>query len=71
MHFFDLGICISIARLSFSMRRTYLENGSRGARIEALIARFRLKQIAGGQFRIILLSAVLNDVDALCRWLGD
>ena len=47
-----------------------LENGSRGARIEALIARFRLKQIAGGQFRIILLSAVLNDVDALCRWLG-
>jgi len=46
-------------------------NFTRGARIEALIARFRLKQIAGGQFRIILLSAVLNDVDALCRWLGD
>ncbi|MGR9449292.1 DEAD/DEAH box helicase [Rhizobium leguminosarum] len=47
-----------------------IENGTRGARIEALIARLRLQQMTGKNFRIVLLSAVLSDVEALCQWLG-
>lgn len=47
-----------------------LENGSRGTRIEALITRLRMQQTAGRKFRIVLLSAVLSDVGALCKWLG-
>jgi len=47
-----------------------IENGQRGARIEALITRLRMKQHDGCAFRVILLSAVLNDVGKLCEWLG-
>jgi helicase len=47
-----------------------LENGVRGARIEAIITRLRMKQIAGHEFRLVLLSAVLSEVNDICRWLG-
>ncbi|MBB3859003.1 helicase [Novosphingobium hassiacum] len=47
-----------------------IENGIRGARLEALIARMRLQQIQGLDLRIILLSAVLADVEDLRKWLG-
>ncbi|MCQ1571732.1 DEAD/DEAH box helicase [Neorhizobium galegae] len=48
-----------------------IENGVRGTRIEALITRLRLQQNVGAKFRIILLSAVLSNVDAICHWLGN
>lgn len=48
-----------------------IENGVRGTRIEALITRLRLQQQAGAKFRLILLSAVLSNVDAMCNWLGN
>jgi helicase len=47
-----------------------IENGARGARVEAIIARLRMKQTAGANYRIVLLSAVLSEVSALCSWLG-
>ena len=47
-----------------------IENGARGARVEAIIARLRMKQTAGASYRIVLLSAVLSEVSALCSWLG-
>jgi helicase len=47
-----------------------IENGTRGTRIEALIARLRMQQTAGHNFRLVLLSAVLTEVAALCAWLG-
>lgn len=47
-----------------------VENGSRGARLEAIITRFRLQQQKSYPLRIVLLSAVLSDVVHLRRWLG-
>ena len=47
-----------------------IENGSRGARLESIITRLRLKQYSGARFRLVLLSAVLNEVSGLCQWLG-
>jgi helicase len=47
-----------------------LENPHRGARIEALMARLRMQQSVGRKFRLVLLSAVLSQVEALCQWLG-
>ena len=47
-----------------------LENGTRGTRIEALITRLRMQQMAGRKFRLVLLSAVLSEVETLCQWLG-
>lgn len=47
-----------------------VENGVRGARLEALIARMRLQQRSGRDIRLILLSAVLSNVEQLREWLG-
>jgi helicase len=47
-----------------------LENPHRGARIESLIARLRMQQGIGRRLRLILLSAVLSEAEALCQWLG-
>ena len=47
-----------------------IENGVRGARLEGLITRLRLQQERGFSFRIILLSAVLTDVELVRSWLG-
>ncbi len=48
-----------------------IENGTRGARLEALISRLRLQQARGHDFRIILLSAVLSNVEEMREWLGE
>ena len=47
-----------------------IESGVRGTRVETLVTRFRMRQMAGASFRIVLLSAVLSEVSALCNWLG-
>jgi len=47
-----------------------IENGDRGARFESLITRMRLQQRRSNNIRIILLSAVLTNVDPVRRWLG-
>lgn len=47
-----------------------IENGARGARLEALITRVRLQQEQSRPVRIVLLSAVLSDVAHIRRWLG-
>lgn len=46
-----------------------IENGVRGARLEGLLGRLRLKQQQLPQLRIMLVSAVLQDVSALIEWL--
>jgi helicase len=48
-----------------------IENGARGARLESLITRLRLQQSHHKQIRIILLSAVLTDVESVRLWLGN
>ena len=45
-------------------------NDQRGVRIEGLIARLRLLQNQGYNFRVIALSAVIAKPDAFCDWLG-
>ena len=46
-------------------------NGQRGVRLEGLLTRLRLAAERGGQIpRIILLSAVLSNADALANWIG-
>jgi helicase len=47
-----------------------IENGVRGARLEALITRLRLQQARHTNIRLILLSAVLSDVESVRLWLG-
>ncbi|MBH3536143.1 DEAD/DEAH box helicase [Pseudomonas aeruginosa] len=47
-----------------------LENGARGARVEGLISRIRLLQRTNSKLRIIGLSAVLTEPEAVCAWLG-
>jgi helicase len=48
-----------------------IENGVRGARLEALITRLRLQQTQHTRIRIVLLSAVLTDVESVRLWLGN
>jgi helicase len=45
-------------------------NGVRGARLESLITRIRLQQRRHRHIRLILLSAVLTDVESVRLWLG-
>lgn len=45
-------------------------NGVRGARLEGIVARLRLRQSAGQASRIVLLSAVIPNPADLARWLG-
>jgi helicase len=47
-----------------------IENGVRGARLESLITRLRLQQVHYPHIRLILLSAVLTEVEAIRLWLG-
>ena len=48
-----------------------IENGQRGVRIEGIIARLRLSRLREPLSpRLVLLSAVLSNVEALARWLG-
>lgn len=47
-----------------------IENGVRGARLEGLLSRIRLKQRELPELRLLLVSAVLHDVKALIGWLG-
>lgn len=47
----------------------FIENGSRGARMEGVISRLRLMQDAGADFRIVSLSAVLPDAEGIREWL--
>jgi ATP-dependent DNA helicase len=47
-----------------------IENGVRGARMESLITRLRLQQARHTHIRLILLSAVLTDVESVRLWLG-
>jgi helicase len=47
-----------------------IENGVRGARLESLITRLRLQQRRHTHMRLILLSAVLADVESVRLWLG-
>ena len=48
-----------------------IENGQRGARIEGIITRLRLSGLRTPiSPRLVLLSAVLSNVEALARWLG-
>jgi helicase len=46
-----------------------VENGARGVRVEGLLARLRLLQDRGANFRIILLSAVIENLERLRQWL--
>jgi helicase len=48
-----------------------IENGVRGARLESLVTRLRLQQRHLPKIRLILLSAVLADVESIRRWLGE
>ena len=45
-----------------------IENDSRGIRMEGLVTRLRLMQESGHLVRLMLLSAVLVDYDALRSW---
>ncbi len=47
-----------------------IQSGSRGARLEGLITRLRIRQKSGFQFRIGLISAVLDDASEIVDWLG-
>lgn len=47
-----------------------LENGVRGARLEGLLTRFRLRQRAGGSCRLVLMSAVLDNAEMVREWLA-
>lgn len=47
-----------------------VQSGPRGARLEGLITRLRMQQSRGRCFRIVLVSAVLDDSSALIDWLG-
>jgi helicase len=47
-----------------------IESGVRGARLESLLTRFRLKQRADSKCRLILMSAVLENVSEVRQWLG-
>ena len=47
-----------------------LGDGARGARIEGLIARIRAHQKSGGQTRLMLLSAALDERAKLEEWAG-
>ncbi|GAA0596504.1 DEAD/DEAH box helicase [Paenochrobactrum glaciei] len=64
------GSLYSSLRVAIFDEAHIIENGVRGTRIEALITRLRLQQQFGAKFRLILLSAVLSNVDAMCKWLG-
>lgn len=46
-----------------------IESGARGIKVEGIISRLRMQQRKGKQFRIILLSAVLDTYDTLKSWL--
>jgi ATP-dependent DNA helicase len=47
-----------------------IQNGVRGARLESLITRLRLQQRRHAHIRLMLLSAVLADVESVRLWLG-
>jgi len=47
-----------------------IENGVRGARLEALMIRFRIRQGDGANCRIILMSAALENVAEVLEWLN-
>lgn len=47
-----------------------IEGNVRGARMEALITRLRLLQRQKFKFQLLLLSAVLTEVEAIRNWLG-
>ena len=48
-----------------------IENGQRGLRTEGIVARLRLSGLGQSLSpRLVLLSAVLSNVEALARWLG-
>ena len=48
-----------------------IENGQRGLRTEGIVARLRLSGLGQSLSpRLVLLSAVLSNIEALARWLG-
>lgn len=47
-----------------------VSNAVRGIRVEGIITRLRMLQTRGMVFRIVCLSAVIGDTDAMMRWLG-
>jgi helicase len=47
-----------------------VSDGARGVRLEALLARLRLKQQNGYDFKIVALSAVMTQSDRFREWLG-
>jgi len=47
-----------------------VENYERGVRLEGILTRLRLLQAQGNRIRLVLLSAVLSQYEAIQRWLG-
>jgi helicase len=47
-----------------------VSNAVRGIRLEGIITRLRMLQSRGLRFRIVCLSAVIGDTDAMINWLG-
>jgi helicase len=47
-----------------------LGHGTRGLRLEGMIARLRLQQLQGKNFRLVLLSALLESYESLKSWLA-
>ena len=47
-----------------------IENGARGIRVEGLLSRLRLDPVTRESARLILLSAVLSNVEEMAEWMG-
>ena len=47
-----------------------IQNGTRGVKLEGLLARIRLRQKLGGKLQVVLISAVLPEYERLTQWMS-
>jgi helicase len=64
------GLRIDDIRVAVFDEAHLVENGVRGARLEALLTRFRLRQQAGSKCRLILMSATMDNVEEVREWMN-